>query len=235
MTITDQIKKELKRIGDKEKAKVLARFFKTGKGEYGEGDKFLGIIMPKLRVVAKEYWPKISIPETIQLLQNSSYHEERMLALLILVYKYQKAEPKEKALIFKTYLRNTKFINNWDLVDVTCRDIIGHHLLNQDKKILYRLAKSKNIWERRIAIVATWYFISQNQLTETFKINKMLLSDQHDLIHKAVGWMLREAGKKDVSVLKNFLIENQKLLPRTTLRYAIERFSKKERQLLMKI
>jgi len=244
-----KIKTELKKLADPEKAKILQKFFKTGKGEYGEGDQFLGIVMPKLRNLAKKYFLEISIPEILKLLK-SKIHEERMLALLILMSKYKTAAKKfEKnhlvsdaqtlQKIFTFYLLNTKHINNWDLVDITCRDIVGAFLFTstqqnfgkgkKEQKILYELAKSKNIWERRIAIVSTYYFIQRNDLNHTFKIAKMLLADKHDLIHKAGGWMLREAGKKDKDQLVKFLNENSAQMPRTMLRYAIEKFSPIER------
>lgn len=239
MNIRQKINSDLKKGADNEKAKLLGRYFKTGKGEYGEGDKFLGLTMPQLRLIAKKYQSEISLAETLKLLQ-SRFHEERMLSLLLLMLKYKKGDEAQQQKIFAAYLGNTKFINNWDLVDVTCRDIVGAHVFagarqspSGDKKyfqILYRLAKSESLWERRIAIVATFYFISKNELTETFKISQMLLSDKHDLIHKAVGWALREAGKKDKAELVAFLNAHLRQMPRTTLRYAIERFPQAERK-----
>ncbi|OHA94330.1 MAG: DNA alkylation repair protein [Candidatus Zambryskibacteria bacterium RIFCSPHIGHO2_12_FULL_38_34] len=225
----NKIKKELRKEADKNKAKILAGFFKTKKGEYGEGDKFLGVVMPKQHMIVKKYADKISVEDALNLL-NSKIHEERMTALLILVSKYRKGELSEKKQIFSLYLKNTKLINNWDLVDVTCRDIVGAYLFEKDKNILYKLAKSKNLWEKRIAIVSTFYFISKGDVFETFKIAKMLLHDRGDLIHKAVGWALREAGKKDKVQLVKFLEENGSKIPRTMLRYAIEKFSLTERK-----
>lgn len=224
-----EIKSELKKLAEPKRAKTYAWFFKTGKGQYGEGDKFLGIVMPELRRVAKKYYQETSLAEALQILQ-SEWHEERILALLILMLKYKKAEAKEKERIFLKYLANTKYINNWDLVDLSCRDIVGAHLFERDRSILYKLAKSKSLWEKRIAIVSTFYFISRNDLDDTFKISEILLRDQHDLIHKAVGWMLREAGKRDKSRLLNFLDHHGPRMPRTTLRYAIEKFSPEERK-----
>lgn len=223
-----KIKRELKKLADPEKAQLLARYFKTSKGDYGEGDKFLGLVMPMLRAIAGKYYDQISIPETLKLLQGK-FHEERMLALLILMLKYKKGAPATRKQIFKAYLAHTKFINNWDLVDVTCRDIVGAYLSGRNRKMLYQLAKSKNLWEKRIAIISTFYFISKNDLTDSFKLAKILLNDKHDLIHKAVGWTLREAGKKNKTLLVRFLEENISHMPRTTLRYAIEKFSPAER------
>lgn len=230
MNIKDKIRSELKKSADPEKAKVLRRFFKTGKGEYGEGDKFIGVDAPKMRSVTKKYFCHISIEETSEFLKENGCHEERMAALIILMLKYQNGTEAEKKKIFNLYLKNTKFINNWDLVDVTCRDIVGAYLLEKSRKKLYKLAKSKDIWERRIAIVSTFYFIQRKDLDDTFKIAEILLSDKHDLIHKAVGWMLREAGKRDKERLTKFLDENFSKMPRTMFRYAIEKFSPKERK-----
>lgn len=215
-------------------------FFKTGKGEYGEGDKFLGPNMPEQRRVAKKFWKDISLFETLELLK-SRYHEERMVALLILMFKYKetnklknkKESETEKQKIFKAYLANTKYINNWDLVDVTCRDIVGAYVYDKNREILYKLAQRSDLWEKRIAIVSTAYFIGKNDLDDTFKISEILLGDQHDLIHKAVGWMLREAGKRDKTRLLNFLDKFGPHMPRTMLRYSIEKFSPEERKYLL--
>jgi 3-methyladenine DNA glycosylase AlkD len=232
MSVLNEISSELRGKSDKEKAGLLAGYFKTGKGEYGEGDKFLGVVMPDQRKIAQKYAGKISIEETLKLLQ-SKFHEERMTALLMLMLKYKKGGGADKQKIFLSYLLNTKFINNWDLVDVTCRDIVGAHLFGKDRKILYRLAKSKSLWDRRIAVISTAYFISKGELSETYKIAKILLSDKHDLIHKATGWMLREAGKRDKKRLVEFLEENRQKMPRTALRYAIEKFPPKMRAEMM--
>jgi len=233
----NKIKTELTKLADPVRAKNLAWFFKTGKGEYGHGDKFLGITMPELRLVAKKYFQEISVEDTIKLLQTNKFHEERMLTLLILMFKYKQANKdkneKEKTEIYKKYLANTKYVNNWDLVDVTCRDVIGAYLFERDRTILYKLARSKNLWEKRIAIVTTFYFISKNDLDDTFKIAEILLKDPHDLIHKAVGWALREAGKHDKTRLLDFLDQFGHQMPRTTLRYAIEKFSPEERKYLL--
>ena len=220
------LEKELKIKANPEKAKILQRFFKTGPGEYGEGDVFLGIVVPEIRKLVKKY-SNLKIKEIIKLL-HSKIHEERLTALLIMVNKFQVEEDKEK--IYNLYLKNTKYINNWDLVDLSADKIIGDYLLNKPKSILYKLAKSKSIWERRISIIATFNFIKNNKFTETLKISKILLNDEHDLIHKAVGWMLREIGKKDLKIEESFLRKYCKKMPRTMLRYAIEKFPEKKRK-----
>lgn len=212
----------LKKYANKDKAAFLPSFFKTGKGQYGEGDKFIGVTVPDQRKVAKQFFT-LSFTE-IQKLLKSNIHEHRLTALIILVEQYKRGDVKIRKKIFKFYLANTLRVNNWDLVDCSCRDIIGEHLQKQDRKLLYTLARSKNLWERRIAIVSTWAFIRQNDLKDTFQISKMLLHDSHDLIHKATGWMLREAGKRDTRVLQAFLRDYASRMPRTMLRYAIEKF-----------
>ncbi len=225
LTLLD-LKKELKAKANLKKAKILQRFFKTGPGEYGEGDVFLGIVMPEIRKLVKKY-SDIEIKEIIKLLP-SKIHEERLTALLIMVKKFQNAEDKEE--IYNLYLKNTKYINNWDLVDLSAGKIIGDYLLGKSKSILYKLAKSESIWERRISIIATFNFIRNNKFTETLKIAKILLNDEHDLIHKAVGWMLREIGKRDLKTEEKFLKKYYKKMPRVMLRYAIEKFPEKKRK-----
>lgn len=222
-----EVKKELNRLANPKKAEFLKRFFKTGKGEYAEGDKFLGITVPQLRRIAKQY-TDLSLSEVKKLIV-SPYHELRLTGLLILVYRFSKAPAEDKEKIYKLYLNSTDKINSWDLVDVTAPKIIGKYLHDKNRKILYKLAKSKLLWERRIAIVSCFSFIQANDLDDAIKISKLLLSDKHDLIHKAVGWMLREVGKRDVAALRSFLHEHATIMPRTALRYAIERFSKEER------
>lgn len=222
------LKAELKEAADPNRAKSLARFFKTGKGQYGEGDVFLGITLPVTRAIVKKY-KDLEMAE-VQALLKSKYHEERMIALLILVNRFKNLPARRQRYIFDFYLKNTKYINNWDLVDVTCRDIVGAYTAEHDKKVLYKLSKSKNLWEKRIAIISTSYFIARNEFEDTLKISKMLLGDKHDLIHKAVGWMLREVGKRDEKVLEKFLKENYEDIPRTALRYAIERFPEEKRK-----
>ncbi len=225
------LKQDLKILSNKEKAKVLQGFFKTGPGEYGEGDIFLGIIVPKSREMAKKY-SGLSLEEIKSLLE-SKIHEERLIALLILVNNYQKYSDKQEE-IYNFYLSNSKKINNWDLVDLTADKIVGHYLINKPKDILYELSKSENIWERRISIISTFNFIKNNKFDETLKISQILLNDKHDLIHKAVGWMLREIGKRNQEIEEQFLQRNYKSMPRTMLRYAIEKFSEDKRQAYLK-
>jgi len=230
------IKREIRKYAKKKRAKSNAWFFKTSKGEYGEGDKFLGLTMGEQRLVARKYGD-LSLARVRKLLERG-YHEERMIGLLILVHKYKFAKNSEnntgKKKIFNFYIRNRKAINNWDLVDVTTPNIIGDFLLGgADRKILYRFAKSKNIWERRMAVLATFKFIKQGDFKDALAISKILLSDRHDLIHKAVGWMLREVGKKDKKTLIKFLGKYSTVMPRTALRYSLEKFSKKERKKYM--
>lgn len=231
MNIQD-IRRRLEKLKNKEKAQILQRFFKTGPGEYGEGDVFLGIKVPELRKLAKEY-QGITVREAKQLLR-SYIHEERLLALLILIRAFSKGDEKTKKGIYELYLKNTEFINNWDLVDASAEHIVGAYLMEKSKEPLYHLAKSRSLWERRISIMATSHFIKQKAFSETLKISKMLLSDEEDLIHKAVGWMLREVGKRHMSTEENFLKEHYKKMPRTMLRYAIERFPESKRQRYLK-
>lgn len=219
--------KELEVLKDKKTAEILQRFFKTGKGEYGEGDVFLGIRVPVQRQVAKRH---ASLRMTdIQKLLESKVHEHRMVALLILLEKY-KSEDKSRGAIFRFYLNNAKRVNNWDLVDLSCPGIVGDYLSDKPRKVLYKLASSANLWERRISIVSTYAFIRKGDYKDTLNISEMLLGDGHDLIHKAVGWMLREVGKKDAKVLKAFLDRHCRKMPRTMLRYAIERLPESERK-----
>ena len=219
---------DLQRLKNLQKAKILARFFKTGRGEYGEGDKFLGVVVPQQRQVVKKY-SNLTLRE-IQKLLNNKIHEYRMVALFILMEKYKKAEEKEKEEIFHFYLSNTKNINNWDLVDLSAPNIVGDYLLDKERKILYKLAKSKNLWEKRIAVLSTYAFIKKCQFEDTLKIAKILLSNNHDLIHKAVGWMLREVGKRNQKIEEKFLKNHYKTMPRTILRYAVEKFGEEKRQ-----
>lgn len=226
--------KEIKSRENKDKAKFLARFFKTGKGEYAEGDVFLGIMVPESRKIAEKF--KDMPMNEVKSLLASRIHEHRLIALMILIEKYKKGAESEKRRIFDFYLKNSKSINNWDLVDLSAPQIVGNFLLERKKegKILYSLARSKNIWEKRIAIVSTFAFIKNKQLEDTFKISEILLKDKHDLIHKAVGWMLREAGKRDIDKEREFLKSHCLIMPRTMLRYAIEKFDEKERKYFMK-
>ncbi len=222
------IQRKLQELGSREKAKVLQRFFKTGPGEYGEGDVFVGVKVPELRKLAKEY-KKITVKEVKQLLR-SAIHEERLLALFILVRKYSKGNEAEKKRIYELYLKNTQFINSWDLVDSSAHHIIGAFLVDKSKEPLYSLAKSMNLWERRISIISTFNFIKHDKYAETLKISEILLTDEQDLIHKAVGWMLREIGKRHMPTEEKFLRKHYKRMPRTMLRYAIEKFPEDKRQ-----
>ena len=223
----EDIQKKLKHLRNKEKTKIHQRFFKTGPGEYGEGDVFIGVTVPELRKLAKEH--KTANPSEIKKLLCSQIHEERLLSLFLLIYRYSRGDGSEKKRIYELYLKNTKFINNWDLVDSSAGHIVGAFLFDKSKKPLYGLVKSENLWERRISIISTFYFIKHNQFSDTLKIAKILLSDTGDLIHKAVGWMLREVGKRDMSVEENFLKKHYKNMPRTMLRYAIEKFPESKR------
>jgi len=220
---------ELKSQANPTQAKNSKRFFKTGKGKYGEGDVFLGIKVPQIRSIVRKYWKETNLKVAEELL-HSKYHEMRMCALLILVERYKKiASEREK--IFRIYIASAKYINNWDLVDLTAPQIVGGYLADKPKTILYQFAKSKNLWERRIAILTTFNYIYQGESQETIKIARILLHDPHDLIHKAVGWMLREVGKRvDEKILTNFLDKRYKEMPRTMLRYAIEKLSEKKRK-----
>lgn len=226
------LQKELRSLGSKEKAENSAWFFKTGKGEYGYGDVFIGVNVPDQRKIAKKYLD-LNLKDTENLIK-SPIHEFRLTALLTLVEKYKRGNEKEKEQIFKFYLKNTKQINNWDLVDLSAPHIVGKYLLERDKNILYKLAKSKNLWEKRISMVATYEFIRNNNFQDTINIGEILLDDTHDLIHKAVGWMLREVGKKSQKTEEKFLNKHANKMPRTMLRYAIERFEEKKRQFYLK-
>ena len=223
-----QIRTTLKELGDPTIAAHSQRFFKTGKGDYGEGDQFLGIRVPVLRDQVKHYQSTPLLE--VEKLLKSSFHEERLFALLLLVRKFSKGDNKEKTAIYHLYLSNTEYINNWDLVDSSAYQIVGVYLETKDRQILYQLAQSQNLWERRIAIMATFQFIRNQQFEDTLRLSELLLTDTEDLIHKAVGWMLREVGKRDVAIEKTFLQQHYKTMPRTMLRYAIEKFSKQERQ-----
>ena len=227
MSLLD-LKKDLKQLADKKKSLVLQRFFKTGKGEYGEGDVFLGINVPQSRKLAIKF-KYLSFSEISELLR-SKIHEERLIALLILVNNFNIGDGNTKKKIYNFYLNNTKYINNWDLVDQSADKIVGAYLINKPKDILLELARSKNLWERRIAIVATYQLIKNGHFDATLKISELLLQDKHDLIQKAVGWMLREAGKRDLKTEIQFLNKYYKKMPRTMLRYAIEKFPEKTRK-----
>ncbi len=222
------IEKALRKLANPQKAKILGRFFKTGKDEYGEGDIFLGITVPQQRQITKQF-SDLTLPEITTLLK-SKIHEYRLTALLILVSQFKKADEAEKKQIYDLYLKNTRNINNWDLVDLTAPTIVGKYLINKDQSILYRMAKSNLLWDRRIAVLATFEFIKNNRYSESLRLAKMLIDDKHDLIHKAVGWMLREIGKRDLKTEEKFLGENYQKMPRTMLRYAIEKFPPEKRK-----
>ena len=226
------IQKRLKKLGNKERAAISRRFFKTGPGQYGEGDVFIGVRVPVLRALVKEY-PALSVEE-IQILLRSHIHEERLLALLLLVDSFSKDDDAARASIYELYLKNTGFVNNWDLVDSSAEHIVGAYLMGRNKAVLYRLAESINLWERRIAIMSTFHFVKHHEFSDTLKISKMLLFDRQDLIHKATGWMLREIGKRDLQTEESFLKVHYKKMPRTMLRYAIEKFPEQKRQRYLK-
>jgi 3-methyladenine DNA glycosylase AlkD len=228
MTMLNQLKRELADLGNTERAQKLSGFFKTGKGQYGEGDVFLGIPVPAQRKLAKTYG-KLPLPELQELL-SSQIHEHRLTALLILIAQYRTADQAKKDEIYQFYLTNIEYVNNWDLVDISAPKIIGEHLRDRDTRILDKLANSTSVWERRIAILSTFTFIRNDEFTEALRISELLVHDAHDLIHKAVGWMLREIGKRDQAVEERFLQKYSAQMPRTMLRYAIEKFDDKKRQ-----
>ncbi len=227
------LKKELEQLANPKQATLLQRFFKTGKGEYGEGDVFLGIKVPVQRQVAKKH-KDLSLKEVQELL-DSKIHEHRLVALLILMQKYDAAEEAVKKQIFDLYLKNTRNINNWDLIDLSAPNIVGNYLLGKDRRILYKLAKSNSIWEKRISMLATFEFIGNGEEKDTLAIAEILVNDKHDLIQKAVGWMLREVGKRvSQAEEEKFLKKHYKTMPRTMLRYAIERFDNKKKEFYMR-
>jgi 3-methyladenine DNA glycosylase AlkD len=227
-----ELQKRLAALADARIAAGSRRFFKTGPGQYGEGDIFRGIRVPVLRGLAKEY-QSIRLPEAVRLL-GSPFHEDRLLALLLLVRLYSRGDVAAREKIYRLYLKHTRFINNWDLVDSSAEHIVGAFLWDKSREPLHRLAKSADLWERRIAIIATFHFIKRGEFGETLAIARTLLSDREDLIHKAVGWMLREVGKRDPAALEEFLKEHQQRMPRVMLRYAIEHFPADKRQQYLK-
>ena len=220
------LREELERLTDNKKASFLQRFFKTGKGEYGEGDIFVGLTVPQSRILAVKY-KDLSFLEILELLK-SKIHEERLIALLILVYRFEK-NSNEQRRIYEFYLKNLKFVNNWDLVDLSSHHIIGEYLLDKPKDILFELARSKNFWERRISLISTFAFIRDGKLDISLELAEILVDDKHDLIQKALGWMLREIGKKDLETEETFLKKYYKQMRRTALRYAIEKFPEEKR------
>jgi len=228
----EDIQNELKRLSNKRIAQQSQKFFKTGKGEYGEGDVFLGIRVPQVRQLAKKH-KDISIKEA-SLLLKSQFHEERLLSLFMLIELYRVSASQGKKKIYNLYLSSTRFINNWDLIDSSAEYIVGAFLWEINKKPIYVLARSRNLWERRISIMATFYFIKRNSFKDTLKLSEILLSDNEDLIHKSVGWMLREIGKRDLKIEEEFLKKHYRKMPRTMLRYAIEKLSKSKREKYLK-
>jgi 3-methyladenine DNA glycosylase AlkD len=226
--VTAAIQRELDSLADPRHAAVLQRFFKTGPGQYGEGDRFRGLRVPVLRKIARKY-RHLSLAEIEQLLQ-STFHEDRLLALLILIDHYYRRDDAGRDGIHRFYLDHTGWVNNWDLVDVSAPHLVGHYLMDRSKDPLTRLAASRVMWERRMAIIATFHFIKQGDYDDTLRVARLLLGDPEDLIHKAVGWMLREVGKREVEAAEAFLQAHYRNMPRTMLRYAIERFPEARRQ-----
>ena len=231
MSLKD-IRKKIESEKNPKQALILQRFFKTGKGEYGEGDVFYGIKVPVQRTIAEQF--KDLAFEDLKVLISSKVHEERLIAAFILVDQYKKGDEKKKKIVFDFYLKNRKGINNWDLVDLSAPKIVGEHLLNKEKDLLYKFAYSKDLWEKRIAILSTQTFIRKHFFEDTLKLSEILLQDKHDLIHKAVGWMLREIGNRDMQVVEEFLAKHYKKMPRTMLRYAIEKFPETKRKNYLK-
>lgn len=217
----DDLKKDLQKLSNKKRATLSQKYFKTGVGEYGFGDVFIGLSVPQCRNIANKF-RDLTFLEINDLLK-SKIHEERLIALLILVDKFSK-EPMEQRRIYDFYLKHTKYINNWDLVDLSAHKIVGGYLIDKPKEILYKMAKSKNLWEKRIAVIATFNFIKNKHYDQSLKIAEILINDKEDLIQKAVGWMLREVGNRNLKTEQVFLKKYYKIMPRTTLRYAIEKF-----------
>lgn len=229
MSALATLRKEMRAQADAEKAKGLMRFFKTGPGEYAEGDKFIGLMVPKSRALCRKHYKVLTLADAEEMLR-SEIHEERLLALFILIEKFKRGERDE---VYRLYCRSTKWINNWDLVDTSAPHIVGAYLQDKSRDPLYKWVKSKLLWERRIAILSTQAFIRKGSFGDTLKLSEALLTDEHDLIHKAVGWMLREVGKKDRKAETAFLERHAKRMPRTMLRYALEHFPEKTRKVYM--
>lgn len=222
-----EAKKALQRFANPSSAAIVAGFFKSGPGEYGEGDVFIGVKVPQIRKVAGEL-KNLSLKECARLL-GSRIHEERLLALVIIAERFKRGDSVARKNIFDVYLKNLRFVNNWDLVDLSAPYISGPHLFDKSRSCLHKLARSKNLWRRRVAILSTFYFVRQGDFGDTLKLAEILLQDEHDLIHKAVGWMLREVGKRNLKVEEKFLLRHYRKMPRTMLRYAIEKFPEKKR------
>lgn len=226
-----EIKQEMRSLAEADRIPDLQRFFKTGKGEYAEGDRFLGIRVPHLRKLSRQYHslPMVDVTKLL----HSPWHEERLLALFIMVLQFNKGMEEPRRAIYQLYLANTASINNWDLVDCSAPHIVGGWLAARSRKPLYKLARSQSLWERRIAMLACFYFIRQGELDDAIKIAEILVEDEHDLIHKAVGWMLREIGKQDEGHMLAFIQSHYQQMPRVMLRYAIEKLPKTKRQDLL--
>ena len=231
MSNQEQVKAELEKLSDPERAMNLQRFFKTGKGEYGEGDVFIGVRVPDQRRIAKKN-RNISLSDVLELLR-SEIHEHRLTALFILTEQFNKGDEEARQRIVDLYLRNTANVNNWDLVDSSAHKILGVWLVDKPRGVLYDLARSESLWERRISIISTFAFIQRDDLVDALALAGVLVGDEHDLIHKASGWVLREVGKKDQLVLEEFLLEHFETMPRTMLRYAIERLPEERRSFYM--
>jgi len=223
-----EIRKEISKQKNPAQAINLQRFFKTGKGEYGEGDIFYGIKVPVQRNISKQF--KDLLLNDLKVLILSKIHEERLIAAFILVDQYKRGDEKKKKIIFDFYLKNRNGINNWDLVDLSAPKIVGEYLIDKEKDLLYKFAQSKDIWKKRISIISTQTFIREHFFEDTLKISEILLHDRHDLIHKAVGWMLREIGNREMETEEEFLKKHYKTMPRTMLRYAIEKFPEQKRK-----
>jgi len=228
----ETIRREMRRLASRDKARDLQRFFKTGKGEYGEGDVFIGLTVPNIRKLARKH-PGLSRAEVRGFLR-SRIHEERLFALLVLVRQFSRGDERTRKQIYTFYLKNARYVNNWDLVDLSAHQIVGAYLQDKDRAVLWRLAQSKDLWERRIAVLSTFHYIRDKDFTDALRIADVLLHDEHDLIHKAVGWMLREIGNRDLRVEKRFLKPRYRTMPRTMLRYAIEKFPESLRQKYLK-
>lgn len=221
---TEQIINEIKTFANPVFAKHHLKFFKTGKGEYGEGDLFYGLKVPDVRKIAKTYYKSTALTEIDELIKNP-YHEVRLAALVILVMRYQKTCAEEQEQIYNLYLNNVAYINNWDLVDISAQHIVGAYLFDKEKTKLWELARSGHLWSERISVIATFYFIRQGLYSYTLELSEHFLTHKHDLMHKATGWMLREVGKRDINTLYSFLDEYHKTMPRTMLRYALEKLT----------
>jgi 3-methyladenine DNA glycosylase AlkD len=231
----DALIQQMNSIASPAKAKDLSWFFKTGKGQYGEGDKFLGIVVPSQRKLVSVYWDVLDLTE-VETMLCSQYHEHRLTALMILVKKYQKGDRVTRQKIYNFYLKNTAHINNWDLVDLSSRDIVGAYCYeHKDYSILTKLSRSTDLWEKRISLVSTFFLIKNDLFQPSLDLALTLLSDPHDLIHKAIGWMLREIGKRNLDVLLQFLDAHALAMPRTSLRYAIEKLPETKRQYYLKL